>query len=163
MCWSPLDVERALRRLMTWCSSCDRLVLLAQDAPTIHISYHDGEHYNSVRMASDAGSGLPQPILLRERAASAEDWSAFGDAEVELVMQNTGCHDDRDAVQRALQDAKGNSDEVRSKVPKPYLCAVACLDLTELEHNVRTIKKADASNSRAAHWPQRCLQACSAL
>ena len=87
--------------------------MLAQETPTIHISYHDGEHYNSVRMASDTGSGPPQPIVLRERAASAKDWSAFGDAEVELVMQNTGCYHDRDAVQRALQDAKGNSDEVR--------------------------------------------------
>ena len=85
-------------------------------------------------MASDAGSGPPQPIVLRERAASAEDRSAIRDAEVELVMQNTGCYDNRDAVQRALQDAKGNSDAVRSKALKPYLCAVACLDLSELEH-----------------------------
>ena len=109
--------------------------MLAQEAPTIHISYHDGEHYNSVRMASDTGSGPPQPIVLRERAASAKDWSAFGDAEVELVMQNTGCYDDRDAVQNALQDANGNSDEVRSNVLKPYLCAMACLDWTELDHS----------------------------
>ena len=76
--------------------------MLAQEAPTIYISYHNGEHYNSVRMASDTGSGPPQPIILRGRAASVKDWSLFGDAEVELVMQNTGCYHDRDAVQRVL-------------------------------------------------------------
>ena len=117
------------------CYSTEAGRVLAQEAPAIHISYHDGEHYNSVRMAGDAGSGPPHPIVLRERAASAEDWTAVGDAEVELVMQNTGCYDNRDAVQRALQDAKGNSDEVRGKMLKPYLSAMASLDLTELDLN----------------------------
>lgn len=28
-------------------------------------------------------------------------------------MQGTGCYDDKETVQRALQDAKGNTDEVR--------------------------------------------------
>ena len=122
-----------------------------QSAPTIHLSYHDGEHYNSVRMASDTGSGPPKPIAVQERAALAKDWSSFGPAQVELVicpsyhsalvhctprytgrpssrqlaehvrvhiqveqvMQGTGCYDDKEAVQRALQDAKGNPDEVR--------------------------------------------------
>ena len=83
-----------------------------QDAPTIHLSYHDGEHYNSVRLASDTGSGPPEPITLQKRQASAKDWSCFGPAQIELVMQGTGCYDDKEAVQRALQDAKGNSDEV---------------------------------------------------
>lgn len=83
-----------------------------QDAPAIHVAYHNGEHYNSVRMAGDTGSGPPQPIALQERPASAKDWSSFGPAETELVMQGTGCYNDREAVQRALQDAKGNPDEV---------------------------------------------------
>ena len=110
-----------------------RLGVLAQEAPTIHIAYHDGEHYNSVRMASDTGSGPPRPITLRERPASAADCSSFGPEEIELAMQGTGCYHDRDAVQRALQDAKGNPDEVCSGVLEPNLCAVDCPDLTELE------------------------------
>ena len=57
-----------------------------QDAPTIHLSYHDGEHYNSVRMASDMGSGPPKPIAVQERAASAKDWSSIRPAQVELVI-----------------------------------------------------------------------------
>ena len=129
-----------------------------QNVPTIHLSYHDGEHYNSVRMASDMGSGPPKPIAVQERAASAKDWSSFGPAQVqlvtcpsylrfsplhsplfrpsflwpsrqlaeyvrvqiqvELVMQGTGCYDDKEAVQCALQDAKGDPDEVRRYPPK---------------------------------------------
>jgi len=83
-----------------------------QDAPTIHISYHDGEHYNSVRLASETGSGPPKPIAVQERPALAKDWTSFGPAQTELVMQGTGCYDDKEAVQGALQDAKGNPDEV---------------------------------------------------
>ena len=30
--------------------------------PTLHISYHLGEHYNSVRLLEDPGTGLPLPI-----------------------------------------------------------------------------------------------------
>ena len=30
--------------------------------PTLHISYHLGEHYNSVRLLSDPCDGLPIPI-----------------------------------------------------------------------------------------------------
>ena len=30
--------------------------------PTIHISYHLGEHYNSVRLQEDTGDGPAMPI-----------------------------------------------------------------------------------------------------
>ena len=32
------------------------------EVPTIHISYHLGEHYNSVRLIDDFGDGPPKPI-----------------------------------------------------------------------------------------------------
>jgi hypothetical protein len=30
----------------------------------LHLSYHDGDHYNSVRLADDFGTGPPEPIDL---------------------------------------------------------------------------------------------------
>lgn len=38
--------------------------------PMLHLSYHDGQHYNSVRMADDFGHGPPAPIVLRPVAVS---------------------------------------------------------------------------------------------
>lgn len=32
--------------------------------PCLHLSYHDGDHYNSVRLQSDAGGGPPEHIDL---------------------------------------------------------------------------------------------------
>ena len=40
-----------------------------QDAPEIHLSYHDGAHYNSVRAADDFADGPPAPVALGARSA----------------------------------------------------------------------------------------------
>lgn len=41
-------------------------------SPTLHLSYHDGEHYNSVRLFDDYSSGVPQPITsLQEGSVAA--------------------------------------------------------------------------------------------
>ena len=36
-----------------------------EGSPALHLSYHDGEHYNSVRMAEDYGEGPPVEIVIR--------------------------------------------------------------------------------------------------
>ena len=80
-----------------------------------------------MRLASDTGTGLPEPITLQKRQASAKNWSSFGPAQIEVVMQGTGCYDDKEAVQRALQDAKGNADEVcHLRLPTDTLSRSAC-------------------------------------
>ena len=38
-------------------------------AQVLHLSYHDGEHYNSVRNADDDGSDVPTPIVIRAPTA----------------------------------------------------------------------------------------------
>lgn len=38
-------------------------------AQVLHLSYHDGEHYNSVRNADDNGSDVPTPIVIRAPTA----------------------------------------------------------------------------------------------
>ncbi|KAK9914813.1 hypothetical protein WJX75_000887 [Coccomyxa subellipsoidea] len=84
-----------------------------QDAPAIHLSYHDGEHYNSVRRADDHTSGPPLPIAIAERVPTSAEKAAarsWGAAEEDLVMRGTGCYDSA-AVQQALDDAHGNADQ----------------------------------------------------
>lgn len=36
----------------------------ADSGPCLHLSFHDGEHYNSVRYQSDDGGGPAEPIQL---------------------------------------------------------------------------------------------------
>lgn len=86
-----------------------------QDAPGVYLSYHDSEHYNSVRAADDPGTGPPAPISLALRPPAGMDRAAarsWGVAEEEAVAQGTGRYDDREAVRRALADARGDPDQV---------------------------------------------------
>lgn len=77
-------------------------------ARTIHLSFHDGEHYNSVRQEGDEGTG-PAEFTgpLAQRAAKAD----FTDADVERVCMCTGCWD-RDRVRSAL--ARGEEQHMSS-------------------------------------------------
>lgn len=45
---------------------------LPENVPCLHLSYHDGDHYNSVRLADDTGSGKPEPIKLADCVVSAD-------------------------------------------------------------------------------------------
>ncbi len=40
--------------------------------PALHLSYHDGQHYNSVRMAHDYSHGSPAAVQVREATVSAD-------------------------------------------------------------------------------------------
>ncbi|KAK9830321.1 hypothetical protein WJX72_010989 [[Myrmecia] bisecta] len=84
------------------------------DAPTIHLSYHGMEHYNSVRLADDFGRGPPLPLELgggpmrpSKPARKVGEWSA---KDEERVMQGTGCYD-AGARQQAIRDAAGKADQ----------------------------------------------------
>ena len=80
----------------------------------MHLSYHDGEHYNSVRLADDYDPGPAAPIPEAAPAsatATARKARSWGGDEELRVSRGTGCHDPG-AVQKALQDAAGNVDQV---------------------------------------------------
>ena len=77
----------------------------------LHLSYHGEEHYNSVRLQEDFGSGSPMPISFR----NASDLPPVqGDALTTAhtqVKRATGCDNDS-LVASALQGTAGNVDEV---------------------------------------------------
>jgi len=83
----------------------------------LHLAYHDGEHYNSVRNAKDDLSGAPIAIdprpYLGGRAPAKPAASETGDwgQEVEHhVMECTGCWD-IDQIRAALASCGGDGDE----------------------------------------------------
>ena len=54
---------------------------------TLHLSYHNGEHWNSVRLADDFGSGAAAPIPVTPHgvAASSKQQNAWGRDQVVVV------------------------------------------------------------------------------
>ncbi|CAH9069483.1 unnamed protein product [Cuscuta europaea] len=80
------------------------------EAVMIHLSYHDGEHYNSVRLKEDTCSGPARPIIIKADAdisakPSSQSVKASTKAvrkSVKLVMSGSGCEDALKAEQ-ALQ------------------------------------------------------------
>ncbi|KAL8473063.1 hypothetical protein ACS0TY_029391 [Phlomoides rotata] len=91
----------------------------------IHLSYHDGEHYNSVRAKEDTCSGPARPIVIKGDAvvstksdqpkASARKsrgegkTNAFNEDTIKLVKSGSGCEDAR-KVEQALQQVGGDVD-----------------------------------------------------
>lgn len=58
---------------------------------TIHLLYHQDAHYDSVRLASDYGSGPAGEILL-DGVENMDDGSC--ESKVKVLVQNTGCDED---------------------------------------------------------------------
>ncbi|KAH9554446.1 hypothetical protein CY35_08G064700 [Sphagnum magellanicum] len=85
------------------------------DACTLHLSYHDGEHYNSVRRLDDDGGGRAKPITIEVDARPstkpppAKDKMNHGHQIVKIVMDGTGCKS-VDRVQEVLHDVHGDTD-----------------------------------------------------
>eukprot|EP00882_Tetradesmus_deserticola_P015984 GHRQ01017049.1.p1 GENE.GHRQ01017049.1~~GHRQ01017049.1.p1 ORF type:complete len:462 (+),score=221.66 GHRQ01017049.1:319-1704(+) len=76
----------------------------------LHLSYHDGEHYNSVRRADDCSPGPPQPITDLVPAANAgELQSSWSLADEARVAAGTAC-DNPALIKQQLAAAGGDVD-----------------------------------------------------
>eukprot|EP00887_Chlorella_sp_A99_P007417 scaffold2.g7417.t1 len=82
-----------------------------EGAPLLHLSYHDGMHWNSVRAADDFSSGPPAPVRVAaapaDPTALAARQRAWGEAEAARVAAGTGCRDPG-RVERALEASRGD-------------------------------------------------------
>ncbi|KMS95041.1 hypothetical protein BVRB_013000 isoform A [Beta vulgaris subsp. vulgaris] len=91
----------------------------------IHLSYHDGEHYNSVRLKEDLCSGPAKPIVIKgdvNLTASSQDAKSTGaqskartsknviyEGALNMVMAGSGC-DDAEKVGQVLLQMDGDVD-----------------------------------------------------
>lgn len=96
-----------------------------REARMVHLYYHDGEHYNSVRLKEDTCTGPARPIIIKADAdLSATSHQAkvavtkskggagksFIHAEsIKLVMAGGGCEDAK-KVEQVLQEVDGDVD-----------------------------------------------------
>ncbi|GLI63326.1 hypothetical protein VaNZ11_006243 [Volvox africanus] len=92
-------------------------------APMLHLSYHDGQHYNSVRCADDFGTGPPTLIVIRGEgtmAAKPPQRQKAGDGnwdekDERRVASSTACTD-MALVRRALEEARGDAEAAIERV-----------------------------------------------
>ncbi|XP_060191099.1 OVARIAN TUMOR DOMAIN-containing deubiquitinating enzyme 7 isoform X2 [Lycium barbarum] len=95
-----------------------------RESRMLHLSYHDGEHYNSIRLKEDSCTGPASPIIIkadadlsaksREVIAAAKSKGDTGRnivqvGSVKVVMAGSGC-DDREKVKQVLQQVGGDVD-----------------------------------------------------
>ncbi|KAL7231779.1 hypothetical protein ACSBR2_009919 [Camellia fascicularis] len=96
-----------------------------REAQMVHLSYHDGEHYNSVRLKEDTCTGPARPIIIKadadlsatSRQAKVAVTKSKGGAgknfihaeAIKLVMAGGGCEDAK-KVEQVLQQVDGDVD-----------------------------------------------------
>ncbi|TKY55690.1 OTU domain-containing protein 3 [Spatholobus suberectus] len=91
----------------------------------IHLSYHDGEHYNSVRLKDDPCDGPARPIVIKADAdlsapshqtkvmenkpCGGAGRETFQPGSIKLVMAGTGC-ENAEKVEQILEQVNGDVD-----------------------------------------------------
>jgi OTU domain-containing protein 3 len=83
----------------------------------LHISYHDGMHYNSVRLLDDVGTGPPEPIPVysnsnldsNNNSGTGSGGSTYSEGDLRRVKDGTGC-DGEVLIVAALDKVRGNVD-----------------------------------------------------
>jgi hypothetical protein len=78
-----------------------------EKAKTIHLSYHDGEHYNSVHAKTES-------IEKKLSISANKDTTKTNPKEtlnIEIIMQSTGC-DDADHIRRLMKEFNNDMDTV---------------------------------------------------
>uniref|UniRef100_A0A453DCX0 OTU domain-containing protein n=2 Tax=Aegilops tauschii subsp. strangulata TaxID=200361 RepID=A0A453DCX0_AEGTS len=91
----------------------------------VHLSYHHGEHYNSVRLTEDPCQGPAMPVVIKtdsnvastsnnaqtkaKDSKKSSNRSAYDDTSVKMVMAGTGCSNVA-AVQHVLGEMDGDVD-----------------------------------------------------
>eukprot|EP01130_Rhizamoeba_saxonica_P017370 TRINITY_DN8400_c0_g1_i1.p1 TRINITY_DN8400_c0_g1~~TRINITY_DN8400_c0_g1_i1.p1 ORF type:complete len:408 (-),score=72.13 TRINITY_DN8400_c0_g1_i1:128-1234(-) len=86
------------------------VINFSPDTRTIHLSYHDGDHYNSVRLSNDMGHGIPRTInLVDSKKAAEEIIPSKLTPDAELVITLTGCENVKFVLQ-VLDDHDNDTD-----------------------------------------------------
>lgn len=96
-----------------------------REARMMHLSFHDSEHYNSVRLKEDTCSGPARPIIIKadadlsgkshqEKAAVTKAKSGAGktiiqEGSIKLVMVGSGCQN-VEKIEEVLLQVVGNID-----------------------------------------------------
>ncbi|XP_022133264.1 OTU domain-containing protein 3 isoform X2 [Momordica charantia] len=95
-----------------------------REARMVHLSYHDEEHYNSVRLKEDTCAGPARPIIIKGDAVPSANSlqakvlasnfqkrgeSAISPGIVKVVMAGSGCENSR-KVEKVLVQVSGDVD-----------------------------------------------------
>jgi len=81
----------------------------------IHISYHDNQHYNSVRDKDDYDDAVPRSINMATPESNANHNQNWSWRDEKRIMEDTGCHNDG-LIHTYLKECDGNVNEVVERV-----------------------------------------------
>ncbi|CAA7407595.1 unnamed protein product [Spirodela intermedia] len=141
----------------------------AQGSRMVHISYHDGEHYNSVRLKDDPCTGPANPVTLKvdadvsltshqeksttnkSRGLSRENTTNMN--SIKLVMIGSGCSE-LSKVEQVLQDVDGDVDAAIE-----YLIAEKeMIENVHIDDQLSSVKENDAvDESLSQNYQTLCL------
>ncbi|CAM8912331.1 unnamed protein product [Rhodiola kirilowii] len=95
------------------------------EARMVHLSYHDGEHYISVRLKEDTCAGPARPISIkadaglsatsnREKATPSKSRAGYGsnvvtEGSIKLIMTGSGCGNE-EKIRQVLLQVGGDTD-----------------------------------------------------
>ncbi|XP_075481728.1 OVARIAN TUMOR DOMAIN-containing deubiquitinating enzyme 7-like isoform X2 [Primulina tabacum] len=118
----------------------------------IHLSYHDGEHYNSLRSEDDDCSGPAKPIVIKgdadlsakskqpKVAATKSKHDGVGKVmrveSIALVKYGSGCGD-TSKLEQALKEARGDVDAAIENLTAEQESVDQQISHDELSHSVK--------------------------
>jgi len=117
--------------------AADMPLPVTRDTRTIHLAYHDGEHYSSVRNISDANSTEPAtPIVIVEGASAASAACSSSSSpsltqQETIVMQSTACKN----LAKVRQLLRENWNDADAVVEILYAEVQMGLDIDVSTHN----------------------------
>jgi len=127
---------------------------------SIHLSYHDGDHYASVRKVTDPDTGVPSEIKLARGAArcvpDTDGDIDFPTEDETLVMESTCCKD-LGLVRKTLRTVEGDValaiDTLVQQLPPPsdvaYEEVIAYIQKLQLRQEIEFAKQASREEEKA--------------
>eukprot|EP00164_Ancoracysta_twista_P001674 GFYU01002197.1.p1 GENE.GFYU01002197.1~~GFYU01002197.1.p1 ORF type:complete len:350 (+),score=97.49 GFYU01002197.1:223-1272(+) len=106
-------------------------------ARTIHISYHSGEHYNSIRNMNDDDTEAATPIYLSPKDGAAADPTGEDTAATDIekmVMMSTQC-EDLNYVRSVLRRFHGDESSAIEAILEEYTITAGQSQVTANAHD----------------------------
>ncbi|WOG93068.1 hypothetical protein DCAR_0312349 [Daucus carota subsp. sativus] len=140
-----------------------------RDARMIHLSYHDEEHYNSVRVKDDTCSGAARPVTIKAdadismashqakvsvaKSKGIADKNVIPADSIKMVMTGSGC-ENASKAEHVLLQVEGNIDAAIE-----FLVAEQGLDDPFLENKIISLSAVESHGENQNNSSEKHMEA----